>query len=313
MINQPTFMISLDVEMGWGFIGKRENPSFLTKDSKAGREAIDILLGIFERCNIPATWAIVGHLFLDHCEKDNGIPHKDMPRYKDNWYSRDPCTNICKDPLYYGKDIVEKIVSSLIEHEIGYHSFSHIDFSKCRREVAEAEIRTGVRLANKLGIKFKSFVFPYNKVGHVDVLKENRFEIYRGRNLERWDIDQGSAVRRINGIIDKMTPPSTTWPRSIAGIWGVPSSMGFFVSDPVFTWLLTLRGKMGILRAIHLKKIFHIFLHPWNIVENPALEEELERFLVFASGKRQRGKLCIITMGELASRLNKRRKDLGLL
>jgi hypothetical protein len=56
-----------------------------------------------------ATWAIVGHLFLDHCEKEDGIPHKDMPRFTDGWYSCDPCTGIHKDPLYYGRDIIEKI------------------------------------------------------------------------------------------------------------------------------------------------------------------------------------------------------------
>jgi peptidoglycan/xylan/chitin deacetylase (PgdA/CDA1 family) len=115
----------------------------MKSDGKNVRGCIDTLLNLFEQHKIPATWAVVGHLFLDHCEKEDGIPHKDMPRSKEDWYSSDPCTDIKRDPLYYGKDIVEKILSNRIEHEISYHSFSHVAFSECSKEVAEAEIKEG--------------------------------------------------------------------------------------------------------------------------------------------------------------------------
>ena len=141
-LNKPIFIISLDTELIWGNIAypSSETVSLMKKDSKKVRGCIDILLNLFEKYNIPATWAIVGHLFLDHCECEDGIPHQDMPRFKEEWYSSDPCTDIQKDPLYYGKDIVEKILSNRIEHEVGCHSFSHVIFSECSREVAEAEI-----------------------------------------------------------------------------------------------------------------------------------------------------------------------------
>jgi len=155
----------------------------IKNEDKKVRGCIDTLLSLFEKYNIPATWAVVGHLFLNHCEKEDGIPHKDMPRFKENWYSSDHCTDIQRDPLYYGRDIVEKILSNRIEHEIGYHSFSHVIFSECSREVAEAEIKMGDKLAKEFGIALKSFVFPKNNIGHVDVLKKNGFKIYRGYNL----------------------------------------------------------------------------------------------------------------------------------
>ena len=133
LIEQPIFIISLDTELLWGYIAypSSEVVNLLKRDNKNGRGCIDLLLNLFEKHNIPATWAVVRHLFLDHCECEDGIPHKDMPRFKEDWYSSDPYTDIQKDPLYYGKDIVEKILSSPVRHEIGYHSFSHVRFSEC--------------------------------------------------------------------------------------------------------------------------------------------------------------------------------------
>jgi peptidoglycan/xylan/chitin deacetylase (PgdA/CDA1 family) len=218
-INKPVFIISLDTELIWGYAAypSKEAVSLMKNDSKKVRGCIDILLNLFEKHNIPATWAIVGHLFLDHCECEDGMPHKDMPRFKKDWFSSDPCTDIKRDPLYYGRDIVEKILSNRIEHEIGYHSFSHVIFSECRREVAEAEIKEGIKLAKELGITLKSFVFPENKIGHIDVLKENGFKIYRGENLGRYDPNQSFLIRKFNGGIDKMIaqPAEPKWMNGI--------------------------------------------------------------------------------------------------
>lgn len=284
---QPTFIISLDVELLWGLIPTRDKYSqtflsLLTSDAKNGRGAIDFLLNVFEKYDIPATWAIVGHLFLDHCESD---------------------------PLYHGKDIVKKIISSTVNHEIGYHSFSHVLFSECSREIAEAEIKKGLKLAKEFGITPKSFVFPWNKIGHVDILTENGFEIYRGKN-GRWDAGQRFLARMVNGAIDKIiaSPTEPTWRN---GIWQIPSSMTFFDSQ-VPTSLLTLKAKIGICRAIRSNRVFHVFLHPHNLLYSPLLAKEFETLLAFASKKRDDDGLRITTMGEFASYLNqkfrKRRK-----
>lgn len=185
-LNKPNFIISLDTELFWGYAGYPSSDvvSLMKNDNRKVRGCVDLLLSLFEKHNIPATWAVVGHLFLDHCECEDGIPHRNMPRFRADWYSADPCTDIQRDPLNYGKDIAEKILSNRIEHEIGYHSFSHVVFSEYRREVAEAEIKEGLKLAKKeFGLTLKSFVFPENKIGHVDILKKYGFKIYRGYNL----------------------------------------------------------------------------------------------------------------------------------
>ena len=298
-INKPAFIISLDTELIWGYVAypSHKDMDLLKRDDKKVRGCIDALLNLFEKHNIPATWAVVGHLFLDHCECEDGTPHKDMPRFKEDWYSSDPCTDIQKDPLYYGKDIVEKILSNRIEHEIGYHSFSHVVFSECSREVAEAEIKEGIRLAKEFGITLKSFVFPENKIGHIDVLKENGFRIYRGENLGRGNINQNILIRVFNFGINKIIAQPAE-PKWMDGIWEIPTSVLF--CDSQFKFSVLPRAKIGLYRAIRSKKVFHIYLHPHDLLRYPSLKDDLDRFLEIVAKKRDEGKLEVMTMGEFA-------------
>ena len=296
-MDNPIFIISLDVELIWGYITELTHKSItlMKNDDTKGRGSIDTLLNLFEKHNIPATWAVVGHLFLDHCECEDGIPHKDMPRFKEDWYSSDPCTDIKRDPLYYGKDIVEKILSNQIEHEIGYHSFSHVVFSECSREVAEAEVKVGNKLAKEFGITLNSFVFPENKIGHIDILKENGFKIYRGENLGRYDVSQSFLIRKFNGGIDKMLAPPAE-PKWMDGVWAIPSSMYF--CDPQIKLSVLPKAKIGLYRAIRSKKVFHIFLHPHSLLMYPSLKDDLDKFLAVVAKKRDDGKIEVMTMGE---------------
>ncbi len=299
-LNKPIFIISLDVELIWGCAAcaSHKNIGLLKRDNTKVRGCIDTLLSSFEKHNIPATWAIVGHLFLDHCEKEDGMPHKDMPRFKEDWYSIDPCTDIQRDPLHYGKDIVDKILSNRIEHEIGYHSFSHVVFSECSRKVAEAEIKIGNKLAKEFEITLKSFVFPENKIGHIDVLKDNGFKIYRGEDrCRRYDPSQNILIRKFNGGINKLIAPPVE-PKWIDGLWMIPGSM--FFCDPQIKSSVLPRAKFGLYRAIRTKKVFHIWLHPHNLLLYPSLKDDLDRFLEIVAKKRGAGEIDVITMGEIA-------------
>ncbi|MCK4733085.1 MAG: polysaccharide deacetylase family protein [Methanophagales archaeon] len=296
-LNKSIFTISIDTESIWGYAAypSHKEIGLLKRDDTKGRGCIDAILNLFEKHNIPATWAIVGHLFLDHCEYEDGIPHKDMPRFKEDWYSFDPCTDIQRDPLYYGKDIVEKILSNRIEHEIGCHSFSHVVFSECSREVAEAEIKMSNKLAKEFGITLKSFVFPENKIGHVDILKKHGFKIYRGENLGRYDPNQSLLIRKFNGGMNKLIAQPAE-PKWMDGIWEIPTSMLFCDSQVKFSVLP--RAKIGLYRAIRSKKVFHIYLHPPDLLRYSSLTDDLDKFLGIVAKKRDEGKIEIMTMGE---------------
>ena len=300
-VSGSIFIMSLDVESLWGSIMHPQSREriLLDRDRKKGRGDIDILLSLCAKHNIPATWAMIGHLFLDKCRREKGVPHYGMPRHRDNWYSCDPCSDIESAPLYYGKDIVEKILGSRVRHEIGYHSFSHVPFSECTREVAEAEIEAGLKAAADLGIKLESFVFPYNKIGHVDVLREKGFKIYRG-------VDPAAAGRSspLSGLFRELNrfSPTLSEIKWMNGIWEI-SGTNLIVDMPRYMPLVSI-AKAGINRAVRAGRIFHIWLHPHNLILRPSLSRSLDSIMEFVSEKRNRGELRVMTMGDLVNVLH---------
>ncbi len=297
MIQRAICTISLDLELLWGRVLSPHHNMVkrLRGDTSHGRRAVSTLLELFEKHNIPATWATVGHLFLDHCERESCIAQKNL--LHSNNKIPDPHTSVEKAPLFYGKDIVEAILSSSVKHEIGLHSFCHVPFSQCSREVAEAEVSEGIKLAEKLGITLKSFVFPKNDIGHVDVLKQYGFKVYRGPNLAGKGLGRSLPIRTLNFAGSKVVAPVVE-PIWRDGIWEIPSSMMF--SDPLFAFTLLFRAKAGLLKAIRDNKVFHVFLHPEDLLAAPSLSNKLDRFLAFVSQKRGEGKLQVMTMGELS-------------
>jgi peptidoglycan/xylan/chitin deacetylase (PgdA/CDA1 family) len=302
LMSYPTFIISLDTELIWGYMRypKDRVVKLLSNDLSRGRRNNDILLQLFEKHRIPATWATVGHLFLDHCEDDNGVLHRDMPRFKEDWYSSDPGTNIQRNPLYYGKDFLKKILSSKIDHEIGYHTFSHVPLSECSREVARAEIAKSVEIGSEWGISFKSFVFPEHRVGHIDVLREYGFKVYRGSCIGDNSANRGRLGKAAAFFLRKTIPPSTE-PILKNGIWEIPASMYFYESifPNLLQYTLSYRAKMGLRNAIRQRKVFHIYLHPENLLLQPSLANELNDFLAYVAKCRDNGHLKVITMGEV--------------
>ena len=97
-----------------------------------------------------------------------------------------------------------------------------------------------------------------------------------------------------------IAPP--TEPKWKDGIWKIPSSMYF--CDPQIKFSLLPRARMGLYRAIRSKKVFHIWLHPHNLLVYPSLEDDLDRFLGVVSKKRDEGKLEVMTMGEFCDVLD---------
>ena len=303
-LDKPVFTISLDMELAWGFILHPEHKVLakLYEAPERGRAAIDLLLKLLARFNIPATWAVVGHLFLNPSEGQE-LVSQEMPAFREGWLDWNFYNSISANPLYHGKDIVEKILASPVKHEIGLHGFFHISFARCSREVARAEVELGVKAANRFGISPKSFVFPRDEVGHVDTLIEREFKIYRTEQSLRWKEGQNLFVRRFNQAIVDRINTQPVLPSDIDGILQFPSSM--FYCNPRFPFTLPLQARLGLSRAMRTNKVFHIWLHPHNLLLYKQPEKSLETFLKLVAQKRDAGKLTVMTMGELVDYLEK--------
>ena len=141
------------------------------------RQVIYRLLKLIEDYGIRATWAVVGHLFLSECQSVDGHKHPEITRppyswFEKDWFDADPCSDENAHPMWYGRDIVARILKCTVPQEIGSHTFSHIIVGDpdCRPEDFDSELRRCRQLAKSHGITLKSFVFPRNSVGHLNVL-----------------------------------------------------------------------------------------------------------------------------------------------
>ena len=295
---RAAFVLSLDMEMGWGFARPDAGraPAPLWAGPSVLRQAVEGLLATLERRSLPATWAVVGHLCLDAAGARE-LVHPRLPQFSEGWLDWERYRAISADPLYCARDAVEGVLASAVGHEIGLHSFCHIPFSRCRREVAAAEVKLGLRAMESLGVRPRSFVFPYDDVACTDVLQQEGFTVYRGRErgkCSRWG--HSPAVRRYNKLVDRLVALPVA-PSFENGMWRLPCSMRFTAGRRLRPELAA-RASRGVDEAIRSGRAFHVRLHPWNLVDR-GLSQALADLLDFVAARRDEGRLDVKTMGQL--------------
>jgi hypothetical protein len=181
---------------------------------------------------------------------------------------------ICGKTADEDRRAYDAILGASVRHEIGVHTYSHVDATKSTPEEFEAEIE---RCIMTLGLsqRPKTFIFPWNRVAHFDVVSRCGFTAYRDK-------------QRVVGF-----------PRKVNGLWNIP---------PV--WYLdsnSLGAKNLIRRVIDLcaasNSVFHLWFHPWSVVE-PSPEqfskEVLEPSFSYLKEMRDEGRIAIQTLGSLA-------------
>ncbi|HKO23508.1 MAG TPA: polysaccharide deacetylase family protein [Chloroflexota bacterium] len=293
-LNRPVFILSVDFELLWGYVlhPKDRAVSLLLRDETQGRSSALALLKILDRHGLPATWATVGSLFLDPDHTHPGRPDAVQVGLLG---PADP-------QLFHAPEVIEAIRRSPTGHEIAYHSFSHVRFSECTPEIARRELTAGVRVAAECGLRFRSFVFPENKLGHTALLKQAGFLIYRGRNLGGRGVGQGLGARMTSLVTRRITAPAVA-PIWREGLWEVPGSMLF--GDYLRPCTVVARARRGLRAALRHNMIFHPWLHPQDLLLDPGLAWKLDTFLALVAQKRARGELAVLTMGELATVLTR--------
>lgn len=192
---RSALVISADFELGWAWRYSRGVVDPLAEARKAAQQTrrnMPNLLKLFDDFNVPITWATVGHLFLDHCDRIAGKAHSEMPRppYFENeywsfqdgdWYDSDLCSCLEAAPEWYAPDLIHAIQQAKTHHEIACHTFSHIDCSDnhCPPGLLETELTECCRIAQEWGISLKSVVFPGFQFGNLSLLQPMGFKAYR--------------------------------------------------------------------------------------------------------------------------------------
>jgi len=315
--NKPKakFVISIDTELAWGGIYDEKILNSKHEAFKNTRAAIDEILSLFEKYNISATWAVVGHLMLHSCSKENGIKHPEIVRptyrwFKRDWFHYDPCERKEINSIWYGDDIIKKIMHCKVEQEIGSHSFSHIRFgdSGCSKASAESDIRKWKEVTASYDIKPTSFVFPFNSEGHHDLIKQYGFGIYRSKNKSRYSYIHNQFIYRIIQIFDRLIarcPTTSNVKRGKSNLLTIQGDFCYFRYQGwknLLMWKSAVRkSKKGIDKAIKKGEVFHFWMHPFEVATN--LEEsiqDLDEIFSYASNKIENGLMENQTMIQLS-------------
>jgi hypothetical protein len=313
MLDRGLFTLSFDFELIWGTLDKGGPDGFAHACAIEREEIIDKLLTMLEEVHIPATWCVLGHIMLRACSPHAGVKHPEIVRphhswHPDDWFVDDPCGNEESHPNFYGASLVERIRACRIPQEIGCHSFSHTIFGDpgCSRQTAESELAACRRIAEAQGIPMRSFAFPRNLVGHLDVLGEHGFVCFRGPEPNWYERPRTPTIIKraahVTDVVLARHPPLVS-PYRIGALWNVPGSMIYLPAHGIRRFIPVTsrvrRAMKGLDGAAEQRKLFHLWLHPTNLADRRSeMLAGLRAVLEHASDLRDRGQLTIAPMGD---------------
>lgn len=307
MSDTGVFVVSLDTELAWG--------RFDTIDVRAKRACfeatpaiVDDLLTLFDRYEIPATWALVAHL-LDDCE---GIHEEPSPSFEwVDWQSALPCRTDLPRELWYAPEILTSIREAAVDHDIGLHGYTHmiLGAAGCTDRAAAGEIDKALTVAGDHDIDPESFIYPRNAIGHRDILADRGFKVYRGLNDRPYETRElPQLLRRASRFGEEATrrTPPTVVPTLEKGLVQIPGSQVF---RPYHGgWQFTprhsqkYRAVAGLDCAARTGEIFHLWFHPFNFARDPRrLLDEFGAVLSHAASLREAGELEVHTMSSIAT------------
>ena len=303
--DRAAFVISIDTEMAWGLVHRPDEPYTYPDE----RRHLGRLLDLFDRYAVPATWAIVGHLFLDRCSPVDGRKHPEIIRpdydwFEGDWFDADPCSNAVAAPTWYAPDLVREISGRAAPHEIASHGFSHMIAGDpgCSAEAFSSEVDAALRAAAASGVELRTFIHPRNRIGHVPLLAERGFRAFRGKRPP--STSPGPVTAALDRVIP--SPGSVVHPVHQDGMWSLPATCMFDVASRPRTWRLwILQVERRLRQAVHHRGLFHLWFHPHNMRDAPTdAFAGLEQLCAAAARWRDRGMLNTVTMGAMASELD---------
>jgi peptidoglycan/xylan/chitin deacetylase (PgdA/CDA1 family) len=241
-----SLIMSIDVDVGNPEVGVRNKGrndrnvnDFLTERDvgKIEEEVIPLLLQAFDELEFPATFALRGQL----AEVENSI--------------------------------FNQILESNTRHEIAAHGYFHRVFTTLSEFEADEELRMISVGMKKFGITPKSFVFPKNKVSHLELLEKYGYLSFRAEGTSFRD---GLYVEKCGNLFN-------VHPSLFSDFYG-----SFF-------------SKKIIDLAVKYAAPLHIWFHPWNLGCSPSIAAKritkgLMPLIQYAIKKKNQGLLKFETM-----------------
>jgi len=290
-------VVSFDCELLWGchYVGGLGAFPYL----RAYRETYRRLLELLRRFEIPATFAFVGAIALTPPELDREM-ESFSPAYR-AWAARALDHAGSERDMLFDRDLIEAVVREPVGHELASHGLVHRRFTDMPPEDAARDFELAAAALRPYGPVPKSFVYPENRIAHLDILAASPFDLYRAVE-PRWYSEVGGTMARVGHYVDQafaVTPPLARVDRSKS-----PAS----VSDSML--LFSFRGGRGLIpvavrqrkalrgleRAIACRGIFHLWAHPWELGGSSKSFDVLEAVFRAVAAARDAGRIEVQTM-----------------
>lgn len=245
-----SLIMSIDVDVGSPEVAEKNVGSndrkvndFLTERTvgRIDEQVVPLLLQTFDELELPVTFALRGQL----TEVENSI--------------------------------INLILESSTGHEIAAQGYSHEVFTALSEFEAERELSMISAGMKKLGIAPKSFVFPKNKVFHLQLLEKYGYLAFRGPG---GFLKDGMYVKRLGNLFDIH-----------------PSLFLEFYDLSISNKIIDLAAKY--------RRPLHLWFHPWNLGTSPEVAAQrinkvLLPLIEHAQEKKKQGVLKFRTMGSMA-------------
>ncbi len=279
-IKKASFVLSIDLELAWGVWDKLDN-LHIKRILDMERMICKKLINILDENNIPVTWAVVAAL-LDNKNK---------------------MVNNQNQEAWYAPDILDNILNSNEKHLIASHSYNHKEFQNCSKDEINEDFEKATFFFKSKNINTDVFVFPRNKVFHIDILKKFKFRTYRSvdKSWYRRIYNYNKYLGKISNIIDKAVPIKTNSVITTVDKFGlieIPTSILLIskngIRNIISDFSMLKKIKNGIDLAIAKNECFHIWFHPSNFYFKTNKQFELLKEIIkYVNLKRQHGLIDI--------------------
>ena len=279
------FILSLDTEIAWGTDPERRARYADCFDNY--RVIIRRLLDLLDAYQIPATWAVVGHLFL----KPGDPRSVSLPRQA-RW------------DWFHAPDVIRAVAEAPAGHEIGTHTFSHVCAGQVAHAEWESELRQCAALHREHRLPLRSLVFPRNQIAHLEALPAFGVTAYRGVEGHRRAERRGAAHLLHRALA--IPPPTYALDRLRVGdrLVNLPASQFLLAYDGLRRLIPTAsrvrQARLGLDRAVQRGRLYHLWFHPFNLGTSNAMFYALEQILHEVDSRRRAGDLQVLTMGAAA-------------
>lgn len=306
-------LFSFDTEQIWGYKDLLSESEFQAV-FPCTRDTHEKLLKSVCDAGVSATWFLVGAMSLPgSC----GSRDSKMAGLSPESVAMVPEGNESTAPLWYSRSFVEHLRDAHPRQEIGLHGgLVHLIWTGPSNTTDSItwELARGAEVLRQMDIHPTSFSFPRDEEAHHELLPQQGICCYRGKTpvlAFRLGRTLPGAILRIVDELRVARPPMACPQQLLPGLWNIPSSLFLYPISPSRARLVPLRLRIarfsrGLQTAIRERGIFHFCLHPENLAESPKGFSLFEEMLDEVVRARDRGDVEILTMTDVASRLENR-------